>query len=153
MHLVQCITRFLMTFEKNLYSSCCSNAWTASFSLSLYLLSGSQWYTHVSSLVIIHKTAHHKHPSTVDCRLLCCNSMRSCTWLPTFWRNTVTTYKTIYRVSLWRNVPEHCSGSSFSEGRKPKQRSGTFLPGINKTNTSPSLTKFLVTMHSRTYFL
>jgi hypothetical protein len=35
-------------------------------------------------------------------------------------------------VFLWRNAPERRSGSSFSEGRKPERRSGTFffLPSI-----------------------
>jgi hypothetical protein len=47
---------------------------------------------------------------------------------------------------------ERCSESSFSEARKPEQRSGTyFFPGIDLTKTSPSPTEFWVTIRSETY--
>jgi hypothetical protein len=39
-------------------------------------------------------------------------------------------------------VTESRSGSSFSEGRNPERRSGTFFPGIGIINTTPLPTNF-----------
>jgi hypothetical protein len=47
------------------------------------------------------------------------------------------------RVFLWRNAPKRCSESSFSQGRKPERRSGTFFPGIGITNTSRDRPNFV----------
>jgi hypothetical protein len=45
-------------------------------------------------------------------------------------------------VFLWRNTPEFRPGSSFSEGHKPEQRSGTFSHDSNIT-TPPPLSQIL----------
>jgi hypothetical protein len=60
-----------------------------------------------------------------------------------------------FAVSTPRGIfeMERRSGSYFSEGRKLEQRSRTFFPGIDVTNTSPSLTEFWVALCSGTYFL
>jgi hypothetical protein len=48
-------------------------------------------------------------------------------------------------VFLWRNAPEHRSGSSYSREFKPEWHSRTF-PGIGIINTPTSQTKFWVTL-------